>query len=335
MLILSNAPSPSTDPRDSLSETGVADEVAAVREGLAASGYRTEELALAKADDLLPRLRASAPDAVFNLCEGLAGDSALESNVAAILELSGIPFTGNNSFTLSLARDKPLAKTLFAAAGLNTPEGVRFTAAPDKLPDGLGFPLIVKPAAEDASLGITAESVVRTAAALKARVADLLTRYPAGVLAEEYIEGREFNVALLPDGEGGLKPLPPSEIDFSLLPRSQPHITSYDAKWVPSSIAYRATPPLCPAPVEPAFRLRLQEAALAAARAVRADSYGRADIRATETGAIFILEFNPNPDISKDAGYARALGAAQISYSDFVQAAIRQAATRCREGRRS
>lgn len=317
-LILSNEPSKATGALEMISEAGVSDEVAAVRGALDELGYRVCELALSSAEGLIGRIRATGAEVVFNLCEGLNGDSSLEMDVAGLLELSGIPFTGNCPLALGIARNKPLAKSLFRDAGLNVAAGALLTAVPDKAPEGLSFPIICKPAAEDASLGIGVDAVTRTTRAFIGRVKDLLDRYPDGVLAEEYIDGREFNVAVRPDGKGGMIAMPPSEIDFTHLPSGHDRITSYEAKWITDSPVYKATPPIFPARVTPAFAEQLQDIALTACQAVTGDSYGRADLRAVSNGHVFILEFNPNPDISLDAGFAKALIAAKTPYPEFV-----------------
>lgn len=327
VVIVSNKPGKATGQLELISEAGVAAAVAAVKNALLQLGYRTAELLLSDTDNLITDIRRSGAETVFNLCEGLNGDSEMEMHVASLLRLAGIPFTGNNPLTLGIARNKPLTKRILRALGIAVPEDIFLTRIPEKLPDGLRFPLICKPAYEDASLGILSDAVVHSFPELRKLLPRLLEKYPDGVLAEEYVEGREFNVALFADGDE-FYVLPPSEIDFSRLPAAAEHIVSYEAKWLEDSPAYQATPAVCPAPVSGALAGRLKAVALAVSRGVGGNSYGRIDIRLNRDEKIFVLEYNPNPDISPDAGFAKALAAAGIPYADFVKMTLREAAKR-------
>lgn len=234
--------------------------------------------------DSVDRLRRAAPDAVFNLCEGLANRPEHESHIAALLELLEYPYTGNDPAALELCLDKVRTKNILAAAGLRVPGNRR-------------FPMIVKPVRDDASNGITRASVIRR-----------LRPIPPGCFAEEFIDGREFNVAVL-----GERPLPPSEIEFSIEPR----VVTHDAKWRLGSTDDVGTRSVCPARVTPSLRALLQRTALAAFRATGCRDYARIDFR--YDGRLHVLEVNPNPDLSPDAGLARAAAAAGYAYRALIQ----------------
>lgn len=261
----------------------------------------------------LRRIQEVKPQVIINMCEGFCGRPALESNVAGGYELLGIPFTGNPARTLCLCQDKFQTKAILAAHGLPTAKARLMTAADQ--PVGLKFPLIVKPNAEDASTGVYPNSVVRDAKSLRERVQKILDTYEEPALVEEYIEGREFNVAVM-EAET-VRALPVSEIDFSALPPGQPKIVSYEAKWFEDHELYLKTPPVCPAPIAETVRARLQESAAAAFKVLGCQDYARVDFRMNKDGDIFILEVNPNPDISLNAGYVRALTAAGLDYPTF------------------
>jgi len=334
VLIISNAPGAQSDGVEVISEQAVADEVAAVQSTLVAMGIAVHHRPLRNAADAAGLIAAQPNTIVFNLCEGLNGDSAFEMHLAALLELSGTPFTGNNALTLGLSRNKVLAKQLFAAAGISTPRWVACRTVPDAIPDGLHFPLIVKPACEDASLGIFKDAVVRDLPALRRNVQTLLAKYPgSAALVEEFIAGREFNVALLPDGDT-VTALPPSELDFSAMPAGQDRITSYEAKWLEDHPLYQATPSRCPADITPQLRQRLHDCALAVFHCLDANAYGRVDFRVDAQERLYVLEFNPNPDITPGAGFSKALQAAGLSYRDFVSKALREAQSRARSSTR-
>ena len=235
-------------------------------------------------------------------------------------------FTGNPSRTLTVCQDKHKAKAVLNAYGLPTAPSQLIDLADQPLE--VRFPVIVKPNAEDASLGIgPGLGRPRRRRPWPYRSSRIMDVYKQPALVEEYIEGREFNVAVIENK--GLEALPVSEIDFSPGARNRlPHICSYEAKWLKDHILYQTTPPICPAPIDDALRERLQTTAVAAFRALGCRDYARVDFRMGQDGAIYILEVNPNPDISLDAGYARALGAAGIKYTAFWKAMIGNALKR-------
>ena len=328
ILILSNAPCEQTPALERISESAVADEVAAVELALRELGYSTSAAAIRQFSELQAALENHSPDLVFNLCEGLNGHSAFESHIAALLELKGIPFTGNQSLTLALARNKNLAKKIMRSSGILTPNWICYREIPQSLPETLHFPLICKPACEDASLGILSDAVVQDFPALIRKLKKLLPDYSReGILVEEFIAGREFNVALLPE-ISGMRPLPPAEIDFSGLKSDQHKIVSYSAKWLEDDELYRNTPSFCPTDLPGALKLDLQQTALAVHQALEANSYGRVDIRVDGRGRIFVLEYNPNPDITPGAGFSKALQADKIPYPEFVRKVLQEALTR-------
>lgn len=328
ILIISNATSDQTAALERISECAVLDEVVAVEKALRGLGYQTWHASIRQLSELQEALAQYGPDLVFNLCEGLDGKSVFESHIASLLELQGIPFTGCNSLTLALARNKNLSKKILRSSGIRTPEWMCCWGIPTCLPENLHFPLICKPACEDASLGILADAVVRDFPTLIRKLEKLLPEFSAeGVLLEEFIPGREFCVALLPE-PAGIRTLPPSEINFSGLKAGLEAIVSYSAKWLPDDELYRNTPSYCPDNLSPALKHGLQTTALAVHQALEANSYGRVDIRLDERERIFVLEYNPNPDITPGAGFSKALQAEKISYPVFVQKVLQEAQSR-------
>ncbi len=301
--------------RELLSEHAVAGAAREAAADLAAAGFRPRLVPVrGRIEDLLGRLRRLRPAAVVNLCEGFCGQSAGEPRVAGLLELMGVPFTGNPSAALGLCRDKFRVNAVLRAHGLPVPRGWLLTAA-DPLPVGLPFPVIVKPNAEDASLGIYPRSVVRTPAALRTQVARVTAAYGAPALVEPFLSGREFNAGLIeaPD----LRVLPLAEITYRRFPRGQPRLLNYDAKWRPRHPAYRGTVPVCPARLAPALARRLASMACEAFRRLNLRGYARVDIRLDGRGRPLLLDVNPNPDTSRDAGLARMLKAAGMSGPAF------------------
>jgi D-alanine-D-alanine ligase len=274
--------------------------------------------------NFLGRVKEVAPDALINLCEGFYGRPQWESNVAGVFELLGLTFTGNASKTLALCQDKFRAKAVLRAAGLPTAPAQVMRTGDEPLE--VRFPAIVKPNNEDASLGIYPDSVVRDEEALRRQVRRCLDNYRQPVLVEAFIDGREFNISVMENGD--VTPLPVSEIDFSAMPKDMPRILGYEAKWFEDDPLYQKTPPVCPAAIDDERRTRLQGLAADAFRAMGCRDYARVDFRMDAKGRPFILEVNPNPDISTNAGYARALKAAGIKYAAFWGAMVRNAVGR-------
>lgn len=306
------------EPRDMLAEQGVIACAQAVAEALSAAGYRVESIPLR--GDLEPTLAPFPPTewAIFNLAEGLEGRLFEEARLAWALEAMGYRFTGSGGDALLLASHKARAKKALAKRGIATPPW-RVFRGPDEvgtaLPAELSFPVMVKPVAEGGSIGIDAASVVESLAALGERVAYIAERYRQMALAEAFIAGRELNIALW--GEPP-EALPLAEVDFTRI--SDPHhrIVSYAAKWETESLEYRQTPILCPAKVPAELAASLKWIAQAAWGAIGCRGYARVDIRLSPEGTPFVLEVNPNPDLSPDAGFANAARAAGFSYQDTV-----------------
>ncbi|MES1204731.1 MAG: ATP-grasp domain-containing protein [Pseudomonadota bacterium] len=292
----------------------VADHLLAV---LKAHGFPVS--ALGVHDDVgntLAELRDLAPDAVFNLCESICGDSRFEPLLPLLMEKEGIAFTGTGSFALSLALHKHKAKEILRARKVPTPEAALVSTA--DAPVDVPFPAIVKPSREDASVGIYSESVVSTRAALAARVGHVVSQYRQPALVERYIEGREIYVSLLGRPGAPAQVLPFFEIDFSALPPDRPRIVSFEGKWVETSVEYAGTKPvLCHLP--PELEERVADAARGAFEALELRDYGRVDIRLHADGTPYVIDVNPNCDLSHQAGgFARAARAAGLTYDDVV-----------------
>src|SRR5262249_30999174 len=153
----------------------------------------------------------------------------------------------------------------------------------------LRMPLFVKPLRMDASIGIGAKSLVRSATEMMKRVLAIHEKVNDSALVEEYIEGREFYVGVLGNHEP--QAFPPIEMDFSGLPEGVPHVLDSRAKWDEKSVAYKGTRAVV-ADVSDEVRARLQKTALDAYRALRVRDYGRIDLRLTETGEVYVIEVN-------------------------------------------
>ncbi len=326
VLVLYNHPLLPADHPDADSEhtiVGIAENIAGI---LGAGGYRVALLGLKQDPGLLIReVNRQKPDLVFNLFEGNFDDGQTESYVAGILHWLKVPFTGSPFHTLAVARCKHLTKYLLRGAGLPTPDFLVVEQLPVPECD-LEWPRIVKPAMQDASVGLAQESVVTAPEQLERRVGYLLETYGPPVLVEEFILGREFNVALLEMPE--LRYLPPAEIRFDHLKPGLWPILTYDGKWKPGTEDYELTPPQFGAKIPTRWSERLGGLALRAYRLLGCRDYARVDFRVRPSGKPFILEVNPNPEISAAAGFSGCLGSVCLDHKDFILQLAHTALTR-------
>jgi len=197
-----------------------------------------------------------------------------------------------------------------------TPEAVLVTDPEQAI--AIPFPAIVKPAREDASVGIYSESVVSTAPAAAARAALVIEQYRQPALVERYIEGREIYVSLLGRPEAPPEVLPFFEIDFSELPPDRPRIVSFEGKWLESSVEYAGTKPV-PCQVSPALAATIAHVARGAWDALELRDYARVDIRLGADGIPYVIDVNPNCDLSHEAGgFSRAAKAGGLAYDEVV-----------------
>jgi D-alanine-D-alanine ligase len=328
------------DHPDAESEREILESAGPACDILAAAGFRVSRLAVGRDPaTLLEGVRRIRPDVVLNFFEGLADTPSTEYCVANLLGWLGVPFTGSTAEAICVTRSKPLSKLALSGAGLPTPDFFVVERLPDArlrstaacLEAGyrrepLRWPLIVKAAHQDASVGIDQGSVVTAVTPLRKRVGLLLERYGPPVVVEQYVEGRELTVGVVETPEP--RPLPLTEFVFK--PRDQRAwpIVTYDAKWRVGSTDFQHTP-FCERPaVEPELARRLQNLALRAYRVLGLRDYGRIDFRVPPAGEPSILEANANPDLSPQAALADALAAAGLAHADFLVRLVRRALER-------
>ncbi len=274
--------------------------------------------------EMRDRLVELAPDCVFNLCESIARDARLESAVALVLDLMGVSYTGSSPEALGRALYKDRVKAALSAAGVPTPASCVMSRASD--PFSLAYPVIVKPVREDGSAGIASASVVSCEQELRARVDHVIRAFDQPCIVEEFIHGRELNVALV--GHPVARVLPLSEIDFGALPQGSPRIVSYEAKWSPGSEADLGTRPVLHPDLSPSLAAKVRRVAQDAFRVVGLRDYGRVDVRLSASGVPYVIDVNPNCDLSRNAGLARAAAAVGVEYHALVRLIVRYALKR-------
>ena len=297
--------------------------VEAIERSLVAEGNTIGYIPVFHDGKWIEKLRRGKFDLAFNMCEGIDGIAHLESSVISVLELFKIPFTGATSYTASICLRKHVINGMLDRAGLPIP---KFAAIHRGEPlVSVGFPAIVKPAAEDASLGVEQRSVVRNMRQLKERVEAMLEVWDE-VLVQRYIDGREVNVGILGDTV-----LPIAEIDFGKMPAGRWRIVTYSSKWVTGSTDDVGGKPRCPARLPAKVAAQVRSVALRAWKLAGGCGYGRVDMRIDDQGRPWILEVNANPDIAPDAGLARMAGVAGIEYAALIRGICELALARGRE----
>lgn len=309
----------SGDAADAIAVQGVVSCARSVAESLRSRGHRVALHALPlDPRELAHFVAALEADVVFNLVESIGGDARMEPAFAWLCELRGLAYTGSRPRAMTLCLEKPLTQALLAARGLPVPRHVVLARGDEPLA-GLPLPAIVKPSREDASHGIESASVVADEPALRARARHVIEHYAQPAIVEQFVDGREINVALI-ESPRGLEVLPLSEIDYTGFPPDMPRIVSYAGKWIETSRDWALTQVIAARDVDEDQRARIEGIARRAFDVLGLRGYGRVDMRiATGTGEPFVIDVNPNPDISIDAGFALAAARAGYAHADVVE----------------
>lgn len=259
-------------------------------------------------------LSAACPDLVFNLTEHHRGDRRMDRNVAALLELLDLPYTGAGPVGLMLCRDKALCKRLLSHHHVHVPGFAVLHPGKTRVSKRLGYPLIVKPRFEDGSDGITLSSLVANERDLAERAALLHERMKQPVICEEYIAGREIYVGIT--GNRRLRVYPAREVRFGNGTQGPQFATSrvkmddaYRAKW---GIEFTA------ADLPPDLAVLAARTARRVYRVLHLRDYGRIDLRVTPEGRLVVLEANPNPDLTMGDELAEAARTAGVPYAKLI-----------------
>jgi len=330
--VVYNEPNPSRYDRthEQKAVVGVLEAVEAVRASIAELGHEVVLLPLVPPFETAREKLASLDvSLVFNLFEGFCGQPETEALVPEALNELGLCYTGCEAPVVRLALDKAKVKVLLQAAGIPTADFQLLnpeTISTFQLP----FPCIVKPRAEDASHGITADSVVKDFPSLARQVKVVAESYGSAALVEKFIGGREFNATVMGNYECTV--LPVSEIVYSLSP-DVPRILSFEAKWEEDSAYFKGTKVVCPAEISEAERDYVAGTAMAAYILLDCCGYARVDMRFDENGRLNVMEVNPNPDISPGTGAARQALAAGMNYTQFIDKIMKLALEKKNYGR--
>ena len=265
-------------------------------------------------------------DLVFNLCESFNGDDTADFKIAGYLELIGKKYTGSGTHGLMLAQDKAIAKKIFAFHGIHTPTFAKSFRGRLDFSHDLQFPVIVKPAREDGSIGIEFSAVVNSIRELMERMDWLHANFDSPVLIEEYVDGREMYVGVI--GNDKPEALAVVELDLSKLPDGTPRIASAEVKWGKGTKAYRDTKSAIATDLNDETVATLQQTAVAAYSALELRDYGRVDMRLQPDGKVQVIEVNPNPWLSSRAEFAMAARKSGRTYPQLIEEIIELATSR-------
>ncbi len=315
-----------TDRFDKYAEFDDLDTINAIRMALERAGY---DVVLLEADqDFALSLRDSNVDFVFNIAEGIHGECR-ESHVPAILEMFNIPYSGSGVLTQAITLNKSRKKEILNYYGIPTPKWQIFRNTNQKLSPQLRFPLIVKPDAEGSSVGITNDSLVFDAVALKRQVSKILRDYDQPALVEEYIDGSEFAVSLLGNPP---KVLPIVEINFDHLPDGIHKFDSWEAKWIYDNPNGSVDAVIVPAELKPKLKAQIEKVAKQTFEKLGCVDLARIDIRLDSEGAPNVLDVNAlpglMPDPKKNSRFPRSCYAAGMTYDDIILTILHSAMER-------
>jgi D-alanine-D-alanine ligase len=284
---------------------------------------------LGSGDDItivVTTLSEEKPDLVFNLTEQLGGDRCMDMNITAVLEMLGIPFTGSGPAGLMLCRDKGLCKQLLTLHRIRVPGFVSIAQNRKvRIPKSLQYPLVVKPAFEDSSEGISNASLVNNETALLERVKFVHEGWEQPAIVEEYIEGRELYVSII--GNKHLTVLPIRECFFDPDGSEGPQLATYRVKW---NAKYREKWGIKFgfAKLAPPIVKDIERICKRVYRLLQIRDYGRIDIRLTPENKLVVLEVNPNADIAYGEEVAEAAEKAGIPYKKLIDHIIHLALCR-------
>jgi D-alanine-D-alanine ligase len=287
-------------------------------------GHSVHEVCLQSAE-LEALLTDYNPDkyVILNWCEELPGLPLSEHKVAQKLEQLGFTFTGSDSRTLAIGQDKCWVKRILQRHQIQIPDW-KVYSSPRRIKRSQ-FPAIVKLAYEHCSYGITRESVVQSNEELQQRVYYVINELHQPALVEEFIDGREFHVSII--GNDLITILPPAEIDYSAFKDIHDRLCTYEANFNKTSLAYKLTQPKLPAILTQKQADAIKKIAIAAYRAVNCRDYARMDIR-MRGDTFYLLDVNPNPDISSDTSLALGAELIGLSYGKLISRLIHLALRR-------
>lgn len=302
-----------------------------IEKTLLARGYKVTFFDFNNLVNAFAELSQSDVDLVFNVCERINDSSLLEPHAASILDVLQLPYTGSNPFTLALCIDKIRVKKLLSYHNIPTPKWDYAYDMDDDIRDDLQYPLILKPGNTDNSIGITNESVVTNKKEFERQMEYIIRELKRPALVEEFIEGDEYDVAILGSEYDDFRVLPLSRSLFDEMPSGLWHIYPFDAKWKDSQAYDKIQVQRPPKNVSKRLQSLISEIALDTYNILDCHDYGRVEMRVDRDGNPYVLELNPNPSINIGDAVPKCAILVGMDYGDFIEEIIRLAIKRYRD----
>lgn len=302
-----------------------------IEKALRDNGYRVTFFDFNNIVKAINELKESDVDLVFNVCERVNNSSLLEPHAASIFDILQIPYTGSNPFTLALCIDKIRVKKLLNYHNIPTPKWDYAYSVDDKVSEDLKFPVIIKPASTDNSIGITNDSVVTNKEDLYKQIKKVTEEYGCPALIEEYIEGDEYDVTIIGNDEDDLRVLPLSRSIFKEMPSGVWHIYPFEAKWAKHNAYDKIIVQRPPKNISKRLESLITEMALDTYNILDCHDYGRVEIRVDEHENPYVLELNPNPSINIGDCIPAAAELIGMDYSKFLEEVIKMAIKRYKD----
>ena len=325
VLALFDAIAPTTLDQDLSAELNTEDwkTEANVLDALRQSGHTVEHLAIFDDLDLVrQKLQSFTPDVIFNLADQFKNNRAFDQNIVSFLEMQGLPFTGCSSTGLTLCKHKGISKKILSYHRIHVPNFV-IIARGRRIarPKSLKFPILVKPLKEEASLGISQASFVEADEQFNERVQFIHDKFDGDVIAEEYIEGREFYVGVM--GNHRLRVFPIRELVFKEVPPDEPKIATYKAKWDEEYRKRWGLQNQFAEGLDPSLVRTIEETCKRIYHLLTIDGYARVDLRVTAANEVYFIEANPNPMLAADEDFAQSALKAGLSFPQLVDRILR------------
>jgi len=312
---------------DKYAEWDDAETIDAVKTAIENAGH--EVVPIEADEDAFDKLKSERPDVVFNMAEGYGGSSR-ESYIPAMLEMLGIPYTASDAVTIGICHDKSRCKEILSYYNIPTPSFFITDSVVNGCPK-VKFPSFVKPLHEGSSKGIYNSSLVKNKAELNREVTRIKNDYNQPSLIEDFLEGKEFTVAVLGNGEK-TRVLPIVEINLSCVPEGFNPIYSYEVKWFFDTRENKLDIFTCPAKISAKLRKKIEKICLDAFKALRIKDWARFDVRCDKEDNPYIIEVNPLPGIlpnpDDNSCFPKAAREVGIDYDTLIQTVLGMAIKR-------
>ncbi|MBU2101545.1 ATP-grasp domain-containing protein [Patescibacteria group bacterium] len=300
-----------------------------IAEALESRGYKVSFFDFNNVEKVFNELKTGDVDLVFNVCERINNSSLLEPHAASLLDILQIPYTGSNPSTLSLCIDKIRVKKMLSYHNIPTPKWDYVYTLDDEIDASLKYPLIIKPANTDNSIGITNESVVTNREGLQNQLRKVIVDIGSPALIEEYIEGDEYDISILGNEDSDLRVLPLSRSIFKDMPKDQWHIYTHEMKFgEATSDKYGITVQKPAKNISKKLEALITEISLDTYNILDCHDYGRVEVRVDQYDNPYVLELNPNPSINTDDCVPEVAELTGLDYGDFLEDIIGMAIKR-------